>query len=209
MKALRDEFGRFKKGNIPWSKEGLRGIRVSPNTEFKKGSKLSDETKEKISMAMKGREITWNHKIKNTLMGHGVSTSTRKKISQARKGKLMGEINPSKRPEIREKIRLSKMGSKNAMWGKMSGPDNPNWNGGASFEPYGREFNKELKAQIRTRDNCQCQICYEFENGRCHDVHHIDYDKKNNAPENLITLCQSCHRKTNFNRTHWDYWLGR
>jgi len=34
-------------------------------------------------------------------------------------------------------------------------------------------------------------------------VHHIDYDKKNCDPENLITLCKNCHPKTNSNRGDW------
>ena len=176
---------------------------------FVNGFKHTEESKQKMSLARCGRKKTIEHcnKIKNSLLCHEVSLETRKKISQANKGKLSGDINPAKRPDVREKIRLSKLGPKNASYGKFSGPDNPNWNGGASFELYGKEFNKELKAKIRVRDNNQCQVCYEFENGRCHDVHHIDYDKKNNVPENLITLCQSCHRKTNFNRTDWNFWL--
>lgn len=37
-------------------------------------------------------------------------------------------------------------------------------------------------------------------------VHHIDYNKLNCNPNNLITLCKSCHMKTNFNREYWlDY----
>ena len=31
-------------------------------------------------------------------------------------------------------------------------------------------------------------------------IHHIDYNKKNNKEENLITLCRSCNVKVNFNR---------
>jgi hypothetical protein len=31
------------------------------------------------------------------------------------------------------------------------------------------------------------------------DVHHIDHNWKNNAPENLKTLCRSCHMKL-----HWE-----
>jgi hypothetical protein len=30
-----------------------------------------------------------------------------------------------------------------------------------------------------------------------------NYNKKNNVPDNLITLCNSCHTKTNWNRDHW------
>jgi 5-methylcytosine-specific restriction endonuclease McrA len=25
------------------------------------------------------------------------------------------------------------------------------------------------------------------------DVHHLDHDKENNEPENLMTLCKNCH----------------
>lgn len=32
---------------------------------------------------------------------------------------------------------------------------------------------------------------------------HIDYNKHNLSPENLVTLCKSCHAKTNFNRNYW------
>jgi 5-methylcytosine-specific restriction endonuclease McrA len=35
------------------------------------------------------------------------------------------------------------------------------------------------------------------------DVHHIDYDKDNLSPNNLITLCRRCHVKTNNNRDFW------
>ena len=34
-------------------------------------------------------------------------------------------------------------------------------------------------------------------------IHHIDYDKLNCKPENLITLCHSCHAKSNYNRDYW------
>ncbi len=84
--------------------------------------------------------------------------------------------------------------------------------GGLSFEPYGFEFNEKLKALIRKRDNYICQLCgrHEGENTgkqKNHSVHHIDYDKYNNDPMNLISLCleNGCHSKTNFNR---EYWMG-
>jgi len=84
------------------------------------------------------------------------------------------------------------------------GENNPRWLGGVSFEPYSPEFNGKLKAFIRERDNHQCQKCGLKENGNAHDCHHIDYDKKNSRPENLITLCSSCHSKTNSNRQYWQ-----
>jgi len=35
------------------------------------------------------------------------------------------------------------------------------------------------------------------------DVHHINYNKKNCDINNLVSLCRSCHMKTNFNREYW------
>ena len=77
----------------------------------------------------------------------------------------------------------------------------PNWRGGLSFEEYPIEFNDEFKQKIRKRDNWECKIC-NCKN-RSLDVHHIDYNKKNCKEDNLITLCHSCHTKTNYNRERW------
>ena len=84
-----------------------------------------------------------------------------------------------------------------------SGENNPNWQGGISFEPYGEDFNEELKLFIRKRDNFQCQICGFIEGETALDVHHIDYNKKNNKTQNLISLCHGCHTKTGYNRSFW------
>jgi len=40
-----------------------------------------------------------------------------------------------------------------------------------------------------------CEQCgFVPENTRQLDVHHIDYNHKNNIPDNLRTLCANCHR---------------
>ena len=82
------------------------------------------------------------------------------------------------------------------------GKNHPQWQNGISFEPYSPEFNKPLKQFIKDRDFnvCQTPNCMNTENLH---VHHIDYNKKNSNPENLITLCNSCHTKTNHNRDYW------
>ena len=74
---------------------------------------------------------------------------------------------------------------------------------------YGAEFDNVLKEQVRFRDNYKCQICgcSQLENGKQLDVHHIDYDKKNCKISNLISLCVSCHRKTNARREYWKNYL--
>ena len=75
------------------------------------------------------------------------------------------------------------------------------WMGGISFEPYSPDFDDKLKQQIRERDGYKCQTCGEYG----HPVHHIDYDKQNSVPDNLITLCVPCHTKTNHNREYWQF----
>lgn len=87
---------------------------------------------------------------------------------------------------------------------KPTGVNNPAWQGGISFAPYPIEWLPSLRRMIRTRDNYICQICETpLKNNMRKPVHHIDYDKNNNSTDNLITLCHSCHAKTNFNRDHW------
>lgn len=90
---------------------------------------------------------------------------------------------------------------------RLRGKDHHNWNNGSSFEPYGLDFNDDLKKFIRNRDQfiCQNETCGTPEKECFKNLipHHIDYNKKNNSSINLIALCQSCHSKTNFDRKYW------
>ena len=154
------------------------------------------------------------------------SEETRQKIANAHKGKKRSE-------ESRKKQANSIKGENNPFYGKkhkkesidkikknmpdFSGMNNPmygihlskelsyNWQNGKSFEIYPQEFNKDLKKQILKRDNYTCQNpnCEELHD-KLH-IHHIDYNKKNNNPENLIVLGDSCHSKTSGknNRQYW------
>jgi len=87
----------------------------------------------------------------------------------------------------------------------FAGDKNPAWRGGISYEPYGPGFNKNIKKYVFDRDGGVCQICHKLiVNG--HNIHHKDYNKKNNEPNNLILLCIPCHSQTNTNRDYWqDY----
>lgn len=84
--------------------------------------------------------------------------------------------------------------------------NNPNWRGGKSFEPYPLGWTRTFKEQVRLRDKYQCVLCGkpEVENNRRLDVHHIDYNKNNLQLDNLVSLCMSCHRQTNFHREKWQ-----
>ena len=67
---------------------------------------------------------------------------------------------------------------------------------------YGSDFTSALRRQIKMRDNFDCQKChvnFSGTSGKFLDVHHIDLNKFNNDPNNLISLCKRCHTLT-----HWE-----
>ena len=52
-----------------------------------------------------------------------------------------------------------------------------------------------VKNKIRQLDNNQCQVCWKIDNfgKKSMNVHHLNGNKKDNNPDNLITLCSQCH----------------
>lgn len=54
----------------------------------------------------------------------------------------------------------------------------------------------QFRSAIRERDNYTCQLCGMIRKGL--DVHHIDENKLNCDPDNLITLCRKCHVNVHF-----------
>lgn len=88
---------------------------------------------------------------------------------------------------------------------EYSGEKASNWKGGISKEPYAFSFSNALKESIRQRDSYKCQLCGvpEIECIIRLPIHHIDYDKKNSDPSNLIALCVSCNSRVNTNRPYW------
>lgn len=77
--------------------------------------------------------------------------------------------------------------------------------GNKFLEKYTPSFTGQLKERVRVRDNFICKLCKvpELEIGRKLSIHHIDYNKKNDNINNLVSLCTSCHAKTNINRENW------
>jgi hypothetical protein len=175
------------------------------------GQRLDDVRRAKLIAALTGRIVSeeQREKTRAKLMGHPVSPETRKKISEH-------HLATMKSPEYRKRLsnsakkRWSNPGEREIKsratkeaWGnpdirvKYSGPNAHFWRGGC-FEPYGPDFNDDLKNKIRKRDDYLCQNpkCYLPENGHHHDCHHIDYEPKHNEFDNLILLCRKCHAKT-------------
>ena len=157
--------------------------------------------------------------IKGFQKGHHHSENTRKQMGESHKKNPTRYWLGKKRdnPEYIEKIKKAHFGQK--AWNKdkkmpeMSGKNHPNWQGGKSFEEYGIEWTDDLKESIRKRDNyiCQMEGCgiHQDELDEKLHIHHIDYDKKNLNPKNLITLCRNCHIKTNFNRNYWKNYFTK
>lgn len=150
--------------------------------------KLPEEVKNKISMIAKKKGFgKW-------MIGKHLSEEHRRNISLSNLGKTSSE-------ETRLKISLAKKGKRVSINSEFKSREkHPNWLGGKSFEPYGLKFDDVFKQAIYLRDNFSCIICGS-DNRLA--VHHIDYNKLNTCKENCISVCCSCHAKTNFNREHW------
>jgi len=174
---------------------------------FKKNKHHSEEHKRKISEAIKK---VWTNpvirkKISEAMKKAMGNLKIRRKLSEANKGKKLSEETKRKIGE-RLKGRHCAEETKEKMSLAHKGPKSSFWRGGISFEPYSVDWTKDLKRAIRKRDKYTCQICSKEP---ATFVHHIDYDKKNCNLNNLITLCNSCHCKTNFNRKQWLKYFRR
>jgi len=175
----RDKKGRFLKGNNGWL-----------------GKHHTDETKEKIRKFHIGRKLSEKHRksIKNAVAegkcgfkkGHPL-------FSKGFTGKKHSEETKQKQREANLRLGIKPP--------QYKGKDNSNWRGGISREPYDFNFDEELKILIRKRDKYHCRLCKK--KFKVLYVHHIDYNKKNSDPKNLISLCNSCHSKTNYGRKKW------
>jgi len=149
------------------------------------GKKFSDKHRKNLAKARKGQKHT-----KKTIQ----------KISESLKGRIFSK-------EHRNKISKSQIGNSNSMYGKH-GSLNPNWKGGISCEPYCFEWSsKEFKDYIKERDDYKCLNPYCCsKNPNDLTIHHIDYNKKNCDPSNLITLCVSCNSRANKDRKWHKAW---
>lgn len=149
------------------------------------GKKRTEETRQKMSLVRKGKShVAWNKGLT------GPCYMEHFKNGFALKGKHHSEKSKKKMSLAHKEIK---------------GGRHANWQGGISFEPYGLEFNNTLRNIVRRRDNFICQECgiTQEQLGYVLNVHHIDFDKKNNNFNNFISLCKSCHMQTNFNREEW------
>jgi hypothetical protein len=181
-------------GKKAWN-TGTKGLTKANKTTFKKGQlpwnkgvKMSEKTRVKLSNSLK---IKFNS---NGWMHWGKGKKRPEEVNQKISVSLTGKPSTSKTKFKKGLLPWNK--------GKI-GPESHSWQGGKSFEPYSSEWTKSLKISVRERDGYTCQMCNDKQNEKTFAVHHIDYNKKNCSPDNLITLCPSCHTKTNVKRNYW------
>jgi hypothetical protein len=105
-----------------------------------------------------------------------------KKTSMALKGRKLS---------LEHRLKISKNKR-----GKGEGKQNPNWRNGISsfYKDYTLKY-KKIRDFIRKRDNYKCQVCFKEQYTRQLIVHHIDFNKKNDNKNNLLSVCHVCHRK--------------
>jgi 5-methylcytosine-specific restriction endonuclease McrA len=201
-----------------------------------KGKHLSEETKKKISAANRGKKFTvearekmkmkalikWQnpeyikaHSGENAPMCGKHQTDEAKAKTRER---MTGCNNPffGKKCTVEHKMKISaaNTGKRRTQGQRINQSEaarksgKTTWNGGSSFFPYSADFTKVLREQIRARDGHTCQLCGAT--GGSLAVHHIDYDRQNTNTENLISLCVSCHPKTNVRRSEWiEFFKGK
>lgn len=125
-----------------------------------------------------------------------VSDETYNKLSVSQKGKKVGDDNPSRRPEVREKISQS-VKSKwedgnydervNGMLGRTGELSRNYKPENHTFSFLAKKNYRELLSQFQSIDHCA--LCPRD----AINIHHIDEDRDNFLLSNLIPLCRPCH----------------
>lgn len=169
----------------------------------------TEEYKRKLSIQMK--DIMNRPEVRKKLVVN--NAMKRPEVSE----KVKGDLNAMKRLENRIKISNSRKGMKFSAEHKRNlslshqGERAPNWQGGIGQEPYCFIFgNQEFKEMIKSRDHHTCQHCgiTKMLSLKVYNqdlvIHHINYDKKDCDPKNLVTICNSCNTEANYNRPYWQ-----
>lgn len=181
-----------------WSNNSNKKIQQNRN------KKISDTRNKKFTFLWTARECHYcgsifRINIKNIYLSNWGKYCSKICKCQDQKGTPPWNKGLSKKTDNR----LLVMSVNRSLAGNVNGEKHWNWRGGITFEPYSKEFNRKLKIIIKERDGCKCQECGVPEREEHLFIHHVDYNKKNNSKENLITLCNSCHGRTNGKRDKW------
>jgi len=83
----------------------------------------------------------------------------------------------------------------------VRGENHYNWQGGVSYKDYCLTWREsEFKSYILERDGHRCQNPDCWGTSKKLARHHINFNKKDCNPDNIITLCVSCNARANKDR---------
>jgi hypothetical protein len=178
------------------------GGETTPNRKYinghhHKGKQYGEDVRAKIIAGIKemSDEARAEMKLKMSISAKNKPPMSEETLAKFRKNAEARR--GTKRPqEVGEKISQNRVG-------KHCGSDHRCWNGGVSLI-YGQGW-RSFRNSIKKRDGDQCMNPECCGSGTRLAVHHIDYDKTNRHPQNLITVCTTCNIKANKNR---DYWMS-
>ncbi len=165
-----------------------------------RGRKCSEKHNKNVSLALMGHEVSQEtrEKIRKAHIGIRPSVETREKFRQNRLGKPPANKGIPKSEECKQKISATKRRKFIEMMKHLGAP--------VIESKYSAQW-AVVRERVYKRDNGICQECFvkctrNWDKTRI-QCHHVDYDKTRGELSNLITLCLSCHIKTNFRREDW------
>lgn len=172
---------------------------------MKKGSKMSAESRLKMSISASKKRLSEEHKRKIGI------ASKRPNLGQFKKGRQSQNKGKNLSEETKNKIRLARLGKKLSAEHKekigasirrknLVGENHWNWQGGKSDNRHKVRTvkYKQWVSDIFSRDNWTCQTCGV--RGTYLQAHHIKswahYPALRYDVNNGVTLCLSCHKLT-------------
>lgn len=202
--------GRFQKGSAPWNK-GIEYLKGEKHPMF--GKHHRPESIQKMKESLKGR-VPSN-------LGKAMSEEQKIKISLSKKGQKpwntgmklpgIGGRKPGGIPWNKYMTGLSTGFPKGQHNTKIAGENHYAWKGGVSSENKKVRDSLEMRmacADSKERDNYTCQMpeC-GIRGGKLHS-HHVkpfrSHLELRFEISNLITLCEECHRKVNYNESRYE-----
>ncbi len=190
--AQKKEYNKRCVGHYERTSESKETLSNSQKKRFQQNPEL----REKISKFQKKRGFFSKYNKTEKHSKEAIKSNQNRLVTEKTKQKIAESLKGHKRsPESILKGKITTIDNESHL-----GNNNSQWKGGVSFRDDIGEWIK-LSKEIKKRDKFTCQDCGKILINLV--AHHIDFDKNNHEPLNLITLCKKCHAKKH--KEHGDY----